>query len=292
MLNASVGVQRVLGRVRRTPEHPRSAGEPRQERGRAAARRVRHGIQAIVAASQLVPLRDTQPAVELSAVEDPSRRSLIARLGPDRAVAFALAGILLGASALSVSAGGPVPATEASTGDAAALHLVAGGRTGGTGGTLPNVPRLAETDRTGSVEFGQPDQRTAPRASFAPLDLRAATVAASEPATAGDTVTGGDPATNTDPATSSDAATNKANPRPPTPRRAATRPAPVTRRPTAAWRPGVNRRPTRTTWARPATQARSRPRSRRSASKDRSSTTGRWSSRSPLTRTSPTEANW
>ena len=146
MLNASVGVQRVLGRLRR-PQNPRpSSATNLQTRSLAAAYQAKRGLHSLVAASHLVPARDRRAGAERAA--GAHRRSFIGRLGPDRAVAVAVAGILLGASVVSVSAGRPAAPTGGPTGDGPAPRIALGG---GTGGERDGI------DGTGNVEFGAPD---------------------------------------------------------------------------------------------------------------------------------------
>ena len=144
MLNASVGFQRVLGRVRR-PQNERPASDaPREARRYAIAPKVRHGIRSVVVASRLAPIREHRAAavvetpVVVASVAAPAehRRSLISRLGPDRAVAVAVAAILVGASVISVSAGNPGGATGGTNGAGTAPRIaVGGGTTGDIGGT-------------------------------------------------------------------------------------------------------------------------------------------------------------
>ena len=129
MLNASVGVQRVLGRLRR-PQIQRTSSAPNlQDRSVAAADQVQRGLRSLVAASNLVPPRAGRARAER--VSGAHRRSFIGRLGPDRAVAVAVAGILLGASVVSVSAGRPAAATGGPTGDGPAPRIALGGGTDG-----------------------------------------------------------------------------------------------------------------------------------------------------------------
>ena len=111
MLNATVGVQRVLGRLHR-PSPPRIANATAvKARGRAAAGQVRNGCSTVVAASRLVPARERTVVADRPAATP--TRSLMCRLGTERAVAVAVAGILLGASLVSVTAGHPATATGA-----------------------------------------------------------------------------------------------------------------------------------------------------------------------------------
>ena len=58
MLNASVGFQRVLGRVRRPLKHGPASDAPREARRFAVAPKLRHGVHVVVAASRLAPVRE------------------------------------------------------------------------------------------------------------------------------------------------------------------------------------------------------------------------------------------
>ncbi len=160
MLNASVGIQRVLGRLRRpSSPHPSSLTTFRI-RSVAAADQMRRGVDSVVAASHLTSSRHRRmlavPAGGLA------RRSVIARIGPDRTVAVAVAAILLGASALSVSVG-PAGATGGPSGDAPAPRIVVGG---GAGDRI---------DGAGSVEYGEPVLDDAPLTSLTAIDSLDAT---------------------------------------------------------------------------------------------------------------------
>ena len=115
MLNASVGFQRVLGRVRRPLKHGPASDAPREARRFAVAPKLRHGVHVVVAASRLAPVREQRATVVAAApvvvarTETPAepRRSLISRLGHERAVAMVVVAIVVGASVISVSAGHP-----------------------------------------------------------------------------------------------------------------------------------------------------------------------------------------
>ena len=144
MLNASVGVQRVLGRLRRPPDRrPMSS-----QTSRAAADFVRRWILLIVAESRIGPTRERRSAASRDA--QIGGNSLVGRLGHDRAVAFAVAGILLGASVVSVIAGRPMANTGGPTGDGPGPRIAIGGADGGP--TESGGPT-----QLGSVEFGRPD---------------------------------------------------------------------------------------------------------------------------------------
>jgi murein DD-endopeptidase MepM/ murein hydrolase activator NlpD len=103
LLNASVGVQRVMGRLRRprTIEPPKPAPTTQiRVRSRSAARQVRDGMGDAASASfrpTTHPRRAARPALPAMPL-----RTLVGRLGHERTVAVAVAGIVLGASFLSV----------------------------------------------------------------------------------------------------------------------------------------------------------------------------------------------
>jgi murein DD-endopeptidase MepM/ murein hydrolase activator NlpD len=220
LLNASVGFQRVLGRVRRPLNDRPASDAPREARRYAIAPKVRHGVRSVVAASRLVPIREHRAAV---VVENPvvvasvaapveHRRSLISRLGPDRTVAVAVAAILVGASVISVSAGNPGGATGGTSGAGVAPRIAVGGGltdsggttgsigttgntggTTGTGGTGSGDDVLAaggssdstdsgSTESTGSVEFGQPAVVTKSTSPFAAIDFGDVEISASDAA--------------------------------------------------------------------------------------------------------------
>ena len=170
MLNASVGVQRVLGRVRRPQEMAASSVEPSRHRTRAAVYHVRRGVHSVAAASRLVPLRDRQPAAQeaqpaaqaSTAALARSTRPFFPRLGPDRTVAVALAAILLGATVVSVSAGHRAPSTGGTNGAGTAPRIAVGGGTvGASDGTA----------QVGTVQLGLADPTTTPQSNFSAIDL-------------------------------------------------------------------------------------------------------------------------
>jgi murein DD-endopeptidase MepM/ murein hydrolase activator NlpD len=165
LLHASVGFDRVLGHLRR-PRDPRSSSATAlQVRSLAVANAVRQGLQSAVDATHLVPVGERRAA--RSSVGWTSRRSLVGRLGPDRAVALAVAGVLLGASVVSVSAGagGPRPATGGTIGDGPAPRVAVGGG--------------AYLDRTGDVEYGQAANDIESDFTGVPVDVDLADVEAS-----------------------------------------------------------------------------------------------------------------
>jgi murein DD-endopeptidase MepM/ murein hydrolase activator NlpD len=160
LLNASVGVQRVLGRVRRTsidsmiamprPTRPRSsAGAERARRSYILSSRhiyplprPRRRRLTLLPALALHPLALHRPQVslhrptvrlrrlsarELMWVLSPVVRRSVAGLGHERVVAIAAAGILLSASFLSVTPGGPRGDTGGPTGDGPGPRLAIAG---------------------------------------------------------------------------------------------------------------------------------------------------------------------
>jgi murein DD-endopeptidase MepM/ murein hydrolase activator NlpD len=195
LLNASVGIQRVLGRLHR-PGNDRASSATHGPRRSLAVQHVRHGLHSVAAASRLVPARDTRSnAVRVAA---PTRRSFFARLGPDRAVAIAVAGVLIGASIVSVSAGAPAPApaTGGTTGDGQAPRIAIGGDLGsdvgndvgnnvssdvggdvaGAVGTQPDAYA-----RGGNVQFAEPPPATTATSGFEAIDFGDVEIAASQP---------------------------------------------------------------------------------------------------------------
>ena len=133
MLNASVGVQRAVGRLRRPPitraSAPTTASSPvaalqlpRRIRSMGAALHLtarHHALRPGWSETMAVPV-GTQPTRQ-------PRGSLFARVGHDRAVALVAAGILLGASVVSVSTSRPAPAVGGTTGPGPDIRLAAGG---------------------------------------------------------------------------------------------------------------------------------------------------------------------
>jgi len=125
---------------------------------------MQRGIHSVVVASRLVPVRETSPVVERPST-DP-RRPLLWRLGHDRAVAVAVASILVVASLVSVSGGRTVAATGDTNGAGTAPRLAVGGGDGGSG-TDPGD----DTALVGAVEFGSPDPTSNSSDDFAAVDL-------------------------------------------------------------------------------------------------------------------------
>jgi LysM repeat protein len=183
LLNASVGVQRVLGRLHRPPSQPATGVVEVRQRRLAAARRLRHGLHSVASATDLLPARAARIDHDRPVTLD--RRSLLRWLGQDRAVAIAVVGILVGASVLSVSAGHAAPNTGNTSGAGTAAKIVIGGTGGTEGSTDGNGPSgdgsTADTagsdgsDVSGNVQFGDPNPATAGQDQFAAIDLGAGT---------------------------------------------------------------------------------------------------------------------
>ncbi len=143
MLNASVGFQRVIGRLRRPMILEADPALLLQTRSAAAARQVRSSISAVAAAARQLPTSHTaSPTLATPRYRARSRSlgyaarreriGLLTRLGPDRVVGLAVAGIVLGASVISVSAGTPGPngPVGGTTGDGDGPRIAVGGGAG------------------------------------------------------------------------------------------------------------------------------------------------------------------
>ncbi len=162
MLNASVGFQRVIGRLRRPQILESDPAEVLLTRSLAAARQARSSIHSVATSARLhvsAPLaapRLTTPRLSSPHLATPRYRArashavrrervgLLTRLGPDRVVGLAVAGIVLGASVISVSAGspgsgGPVGGT---TGDGDSPRIAVGGAAG-----LQRSDSIAQVDQ-------------------------------------------------------------------------------------------------------------------------------------------------
>jgi murein DD-endopeptidase MepM/ murein hydrolase activator NlpD len=132
LLNASVGVQRVIGRVRRSPSHEstRVVRPPTRIR-------VSHTTRDPMASTHLhLRSQRRRRTITLPALSIPrptSIRVALHSLGHERTVAIAAAGILLGASFLSVSPGRAGGDTGGPNGDGPAPRLGIGGPVGDDG---------------------------------------------------------------------------------------------------------------------------------------------------------------
>jgi murein DD-endopeptidase MepM/ murein hydrolase activator NlpD len=178
LLNATVGVQRVVGRLRR-PSHPRPATAAALRAGsRAAAEHLQHGVHSVAAASRLVPTRERTIVADRPVAAQ--RRSILGRLGTDRSVAVAVAGILLGASLVSITAGHPAANTGGTNGIGTAPRIAIGGGTGAQRDDTDQVDLSDRTtstgdtrsaDRTGTVQLGAPDPTLTTGLGFESIDL-------------------------------------------------------------------------------------------------------------------------
>jgi murein DD-endopeptidase MepM/ murein hydrolase activator NlpD len=171
LLNASVGVQRVIGRLRR-PQSPRAlSASSLRHRSLAVVRHVDDGVHSALAATRLVPAHRSRPAKSATAApaERPARRSLVGRIGHDRVLAGAVAAIVVAASVISVSAGRLA---------APAAPAVANGPVGGPTGDGPE-PRIVvggginseAQGPTGDVEFADPEPADGPGPEYASIDF-------------------------------------------------------------------------------------------------------------------------
>jgi murein DD-endopeptidase MepM/ murein hydrolase activator NlpD len=108
-----------------------------------------------------------------------NRRSILGRLGTDRSVAVAVAGILLGASLVSITAGHPAAPTGGTKGSGQGPRIAIGGGTGAqgddtTGGSTDGMGDTAGTrvgDRTGTVQLGAPDPTLTTGHDFEAIEL-------------------------------------------------------------------------------------------------------------------------
>jgi murein DD-endopeptidase MepM/ murein hydrolase activator NlpD len=109
---------------------------------------------------------------------------MIARIGHDRAVALVAAGILLGASVVSVSASRPVPATGGPTGPGTEVRIAVGGAPD-LGGTITDAepfndltPEDIEAFRAGAIdEAASPDELRSAMEAEAELEAVSTTAA-------------------------------------------------------------------------------------------------------------------
>ena len=143
MLNATVGVQRVLGRLRRppSPQDRATTATEIQDRSLAAARHVRARVGSHAAAAYRAPrssrLRIAVP--DLRRARSLSAWSVIRSIGHDRAVALVVAAVVVGASALSLG-----PANAAGTGDTGGPTGAGIGSRIAVGGEAPGIGSVVE----------------------------------------------------------------------------------------------------------------------------------------------------
>ena len=137
MLNASVGVQRVMGRLRRPqisePPTPIIPAATLRVRSRSAAHQVRVGMGAASETARYLPAPRPRRRIHLlGALEVPAfgLTDAIRRLGHERAVGLAVAVIVLGASFASVAPGAARGDTGGPTGDGPAPRIAVAGDDG------------------------------------------------------------------------------------------------------------------------------------------------------------------
>lgn len=157
MLNASVGVQRVMGRLRRSSNHetspmtaPTGSRSARRPSGGTLPTRVQssHIYPAPHARRRRRPLGPSLAALRAFIDRPWSARLVVDGLGHERLVAVAAAGILLGASVLSVTPSGPSGDTGGPTGDGPTPRLaIAGSGDGQDVGSVEDA-YVQPTDRT------------------------------------------------------------------------------------------------------------------------------------------------
>jgi murein DD-endopeptidase MepM/ murein hydrolase activator NlpD len=178
LLNASVGMQRVLGRLHRPPSQRASIASDVPTRSHAVRRRLRHGVGTIAAASHLLPagrrtITEARPAAEIPVskpvVARASKRSLVGRVGHDRVVALAVVGILAGATTVSLSVGHPAVNTGNTDGAGSAPRIAVGGDVAEPAGQT--VDTATGSDASGTVAFAAPDPTTATTGGLATLGV-------------------------------------------------------------------------------------------------------------------------
>jgi murein DD-endopeptidase MepM/ murein hydrolase activator NlpD len=197
LLNASVGVQRAIGRLRRPPSPRASATTvavsivaalelPRRARSLGAAlhltprhKALRPGWSAAEfdkAAIHPMRLASAHPVRQ-------ARSSLLTRVGHDRAVALVTAGILVGASIVSVAAARPAPATGGPTGPGAEVRLSVGGEDHAQGAVVQVEPKdIAVFEQYGAIQELRSTDFVPSAASVAAVNEAAQRRAASAPA--------------------------------------------------------------------------------------------------------------
>ncbi len=167
MLNASVGVQRVIGRLRRSRDHPAPPAGRFTSRGLATSPEVGGQMRRLAAATHLIPRR--RSFAQATPRRAAYRSTLVARLGPDRAVAIAVAAVLVGASLVSITAGGPTRNTGNTEGFGDGPRIAVGGAGGfqeRDDGAIGDQPTGAVG---GAVEFGSPEPDGLSDARFAAI---------------------------------------------------------------------------------------------------------------------------
>jgi murein DD-endopeptidase MepM/ murein hydrolase activator NlpD len=171
LLNASVGFQRVLGRLRRpsSPVDEASIASPIQDRSHAAAHHVRARVGSAAASSYATPARRSRSLavfrLRRPAMPTRSLSEILHAIGHDRVVALVVVAIVVGASALSL---GPTSTAEAGdiggpTGAGAGSRIAVGGAPFGEGlvaaayadpsaEPAPNLSAAQEAETTDEAE--------------------------------------------------------------------------------------------------------------------------------------------
>lgn len=185
MLNASVGVQRAIGRLRRPPSS-RVSSATTVAVSLVAALHLQRRFRAAATVSRLAPLRDRSTRVAGAAYPArQARASLITRIGHERTVALVAAAILLGASVVSVSIARPLPATGGPTGPGTDVRLAVGGEAAFSGTITEAEPvndltsEDIEANRAGAIdEAASPDELRSTMEAEAELEAQAASAQA------------------------------------------------------------------------------------------------------------------
>jgi murein DD-endopeptidase MepM/ murein hydrolase activator NlpD len=198
LLNASVGVQRAIGRLRRPPSS-RASSAKTVAVSLAAALHLIPRFRAVAAASRLAPGVDrVARGLDATRPTRQARISLAARIGHDRAVALVAASILLGASIISVSAARPAAATGDTSGPGSDIRIAVGGAVDGGGSVTeeepPAIDPSLDLDLT-EAQVGGLDEAASPEelqsAMEAEAELQAAQAAAASGAAAADSTVEG-----------------------------------------------------------------------------------------------------
>ena len=193
MLNASVGVQRAIGRLRRPPSPRASAttvalslvaslGLPRRARSAGAALHLTPRYRSLHPGWSAADFDHAAAHPMRAATAHPvrqARSSLITRIGHDKAVALVAAGIVLGASIVSVAAARPAPATGGTTGPGTDVRIAVGGEAALEGRVVQVEPKNFEIyEQYGAIQ----DVETSSFANSAPTSEAAQRREASTPA--------------------------------------------------------------------------------------------------------------
>ena len=126
-----------------------------------------------------------QPAAEIPVKKTfvrTRKRSLVGRVGHDRVVALAVAGILVGATAVSLSVGHPGVATGNTNGAGSAPRIAIGGDVAAPITQTGDVATAGDdSDTAGNVAFADPDPSSADPTDLATLGLAGVPIGDVEP---------------------------------------------------------------------------------------------------------------